>query len=327
MRIERALDLLSKEDIDSAIILKPENIYYLSGFYPTTASALILKPDPLLLISKMDAKAIENCPVETKIYEKFQEEFKNLKGKIGVEKKYTTMHFHEEYLKGRECKNVDFIERMRQVKDGKEVLKIQRAIKIAERAIKEVSNELCDKSEIEIAQKAEAVIRSEAKIAFDTIVASGRNSSVPHHESSKKKIRPKDSVIIDIGANWRHYNSDITRTFCQSPSEEYLDRYDIVKEAQKEGIKEMKVGGKISNVDNAVRRVISEYGLEEHFIHSSGHGIGLEVHEAPRIVKDCDDTFKEGMVVTIEPGVYKGFGIRIEDMVLIKKSPKILTKI
>ncbi|MFQ5887523.1 MAG: M24 family metallopeptidase [Candidatus Hydrothermarchaeales archaeon] len=327
MRIERALDMLLKEDIDSAIILKPENIYYLTGFFPTTSSALILKPEPLLLVSKMDAVAVENCPVETKIFEKLQEEFKNLEGKIGVEKKHTTMHFHEEYLKGRECKNIDFVEKMREVKDEEEAEKIKKAIKIAEKAIREVSKELQDKSEIEAAQKAEYIIRSEAKIAFDTIVASGQNSSIPHYETSKKKIRPKDPVIIDLGANFKHYNSDITRTFCKSPSEEFLDRYDIVKEAQTAGIKEMKVGGKVSSVDDAVRRVLKEYGLEDHFIHSSGHGIGLEVHEPPKIGKEINESFKEGMVVTIEPGVYKGFGIRIEDMVLIKKSPRALTTV
>lgn len=327
MRIDRALDRLSTEEVDSAIILKPENIYYLTGVFPTTASALILRPEPLLLLSKMDAVAVDDCPVETKVFEKLKDEFNDLSGKIGVEKRHTTMYFHEEYLDGIECVNVDFVEKMRMVKDEEEIVKIQRAIKIAEKALMAVSADLEGKSELGIAQKAESVIRSKSKIAFDTIVASGRNSSTPHHETSKKRIRPHDSVIIDLGANWQHYNSDITRTFCPSPREDFLERQDIVGEAQSAGIKEIKVGGKISRVDDAVRSVLSEYGLEEYFIHSSGHGVGLEVHESPRIGKESEGVFEEGMVVSIEPGVYKGFGIRIEDMVLVKKNPKVLTTI
>ncbi|MFQ6136820.1 MAG: M24 family metallopeptidase [Candidatus Hydrothermarchaeales archaeon] len=327
MRVERAMDLLFGDDLDCGIILKPENIYYLTGFFPTTFSALLLKSEPLLLVSKMDAVSIGGCPVEVKVVEKFEGEFERLRGRIGVEKRYTTMHFYERHLRGKDISDLKFIEEMRMVKDREELEKMSKAITIAEAAMKGVSSDLVGRSEIEVAAEAEDALRGEAKPAFDTVVASGKNSSIPHHEPTKKKIEPGDSVIIDMGAKWERYNSDITRTFCSNSSEEFLELYDAVRDAQRAGIREIRGGNEIGNVDIAVRKVLEEYDLDEHFIHSSGHGIGIEVHEAPKIGKESEGVFREGMVVTIEPGVYKGVGVRIEDMVLVKKKAEVLTKI
>jgi Xaa-Pro dipeptidase len=325
MRLKRALGLLDEKGIECGIVLKPENIFYLTDFFPSTTSVLLLKPDPLLLLSKMDSTRIEGLEVEFKVVERFKEELKALKYKmIGVEKEYISLDFYEKYLKGKKIKDLN-IEKMRSVKDDEEVENIKKAIRIAEGVLEEVALE--GKTEKEVATALEYKIREKADTAFDAIVASGRNSSIPHHKPTGRRIRRGDAVVIDIGARFNHYNCDISRTFSLEAGREFNEVYEAVLQAQEAGIAECYEGNKIKEADDAVRGVLREYGLEDSSLHSSGHGVGLEVHEEPRIGEDAKGKFKKGMVVTLEPGIYKDFGVRIEDMVLVGRKPKILTGI
>jgi Xaa-Pro dipeptidase len=130
---------------------------------------------------------------------------------------------------------------------------------------------------------------------------------------------------VDAGAKFKNYNCDVCRTYCQGKTEQFRKIYEAVLEAQKAGISECYPGNKIKKADEAVRKVLRKHGYEEFFLHSSGHGIGLEVHEEPRIKKNAEGIFKKGMVVTIEPGVYKGLGVRMEDVILVDKKPRVLT--
>jgi len=229
------------------------------------------------------------------------------------------MDFYERYLKGKEISDLRFIEDMRKIKDKEEIKRIRKAVKVAEDAIKEIDLE--GKTEREVAASLEYFIKKKAEVAFNAVVASGRNSAIPHHKPSDRRIKPGEPVIIDFGARIDNYNSDLSRTI-SSDSEVYA----AVEEAQRAGVKECFEGNEIKNADLAVREVLRKHGLEEYFLHSSGHGIGLEVHEPPKVSKDVKGRFERGMVVTIEPGVYRDSGIRIEDMVLIGKKPKILSR-
>lgn len=323
-RLERALDAMKEHGLECGIVLKPENIYYLANFYPTAMAALLLKEEPLLIVSKMDSGLAEAAKVEFKAVEKFEAEFNLEYDKIGVEKKYASIEFYEKHLKGKEVHNLEFIEEMRKYKEKEEIKKMKRAARITEEVMKSAADELIGKKERDVAALAEYKIKEKAELAFDAIVAAGENSAVPHHTPGDKKIRARDVVILDMGAQVEHYNADVTRTFCLGSEPEL---YSIALEAQKAAIQECYAGNEVRNADLAAREVLREYGWEEYFLHSTGHGIGLEVHEPPRLTKDAKGRFEKDMVVTVEPGIYKEYGVRIEDMVLVRKRPVLLTKL
>ncbi len=163
------------------------------------------------------------------------------------------------------------------------------------------------------------------KPAFDTIVASGVRSSLPHSTVTSNNL--EFPVVIDWGAVYNNYCSDTTRTIVKN--EKQSEIFEIVLEAQKEAIKVIKPGIKASYVDKVARKVIEDYGYGDNFIHSTGHGLGLEVHEKPFISQNDEIKLQEGMVITVEPGIYikDEFGVRIEDVVFIKKRAVLLNKI
>lgn len=326
-RLEKALDRLSAGDIPVGIVQKPENIFYLTDFYPSSSAILLLSGEPLLLLSQMDGPRLgEVKGVKAKVVEKFEGDLRGLGPKVGVEKVTVSLAFYEKYLKGKEIVDLDFLQKMRSVKDGGEVRAIRRAIRVAEGAMGEVLEavEAGGESERSLAARAEYLIKEKAEVAFEAIVASGRNSSIPHHMPTGRAVRASDAVVIDMGARVGHYNSDITRTHVPPRGEEL---YGIVLEAQKAGIKECYTGNALKNADLAVRRVLGEYGYEEAFLHSTGHGVGLEVHESPRLASDGGGRLDGGTVVTVEPGVYnRRFGVRIEDMVLVGPKPRVLSR-
>lgn len=157
-----------------------------------------------------------------------------------------------------------------------------------------------------------------AKPAFRIIVASGKRAAIPHGFATDKIIRQGDLVVIDFGALYNGYRSDITRTFVVGkPSRRQLRLLGIVKKAQAKAIKVVQAGRRICDVDCAARKYIERQGYGQNFVHSTGHGIGRNVHEVPKISKKNRRKLKVGMVITIEPGIYfKGYGgVRIEDMV------------
>ncbi|MEM3464452.1 MAG: Xaa-Pro peptidase family protein, partial [Candidatus Bathyarchaeia archaeon] len=178
--------------------------------------------------------------------------------------------------------------------------------------------------EYEAAAEIEYAMRKKGSwgTAFDTIVASGVRSAYPHGGCTDKIIREGDLVVVDIGASYRYYRSDMTRTLVAGkPSEKQKRLYEIVKTAQQKAVQTIKAKAKAKNIDTIARKVIEEAGYGEHFVHSLGHGVGLEVHEPPVLGQHSKDRLMKGNVVTVEPGIYiVGFGgIRIEDTVLVKE--------
>ena len=169
-----------------------------------------------------------------------------------------------------------------------------------------------------------------SSVSFDTIVASGIRSSMPHGVASDKIIEYGDVVTLDYGALYNNYCSDMTRTvFVGEPNRDLLKIYDIVKKAQLEGINRVKDGVMASDVDKAARDIIRESGYGDYFGHALGHGVGMEVHEQPGVSKRSDIMLEDGMVITIEPGIYVPNlgGVRIEDMVVVRDDvPEVLTK-
>ncbi len=164
--------------------------------------------------------------------------------------------------------------------------------------------------------------------AFGTIVAFGPNSALPHYRPGDAVI-DKGVLLLDFGAQFKGYASDMTRTiFLGQPPSDFRELYEAVLEAQKRGIEAAKPGVPCKEVDEAARGLLREKGLDKLFVHGLGHGVGLDVHELPRVSYLSEDTLEGGEVITVEPGVYlEGrFGIRIEDMVWVQEEPQVLTK-
>lgn len=319
-RLEKALEALGERNLGCGLVVKPENIYYLTGFYPTAEAILLLREEPLLLVSRMDSRLAEAAGVEYKAVEKIEAELDLGYDRIGVEKDFISLEFYEKHLGGKEVQDLGFIQDMRRRKEKEEIKRMKEAARITLEVMGGIAEEMHGKTERELAALAEYRIKKKARPAFDVIVAAGRNSAVPHHPPGDEKIR--GAVLLDMGAQVEHYNSDVTRTYF---SEGEPELYSIVLEAQRAAVRECFAGNEVRKADLAAREVLREYGCEEYLLHSIGHGIGLEVHEPPRLVRDAEECFEEGMVVTVEPGVYREYGVRIEDMVLVKKRPVLLT--
>ena len=217
------------------------------------------------------------------------------------------------------------IEELRQVKSAQEIAKIRKALEITALAIEFIKDFIRPGvKELEIAAELERFIRYQGAMgsAFDIIVAFGDNSCHPHHLPTTRKLTPNELVLIDVGVDYLGYKSDLTRVFFLGKINSLARRiYEIVLKAQAMAIKKIKPGARASLVDAASRKYIAAKGYGKYFVHSLGHGVGINIHEEPSISSKSEDILKEGMVFTIEPGVYLPgkFGIRIEDMVLVTK--------
>jgi Xaa-Pro aminopeptidase len=218
------------------------------------------------------------------------------------------------------------VEQLRVLKDADEIARIRAAVDLAAdlfpRALASVRPGI---TEIAIAGELELEARKAGAegMSFDTIVASGPRSALPHGRASTQPVPRSGFIILDYGVILAGYCSDMTRTVHVGPvSEEHRRMYEAVKAAQAASIGAVRPGAETGEVDRAGREVLKKAGYEAYFTHSTGHGVGIEVHESPRLAKGQTQTLAPGMVVTIEPGIYipdKG-GVRIEDMVLVTES-------
>lgn len=323
MKINEILSQLNDENIDSMFVYSPENIKYISDFYPSSFAYLIIQDEPILYVNSIDKEsAEEKSQIETRDIVKFTEVKDLLKGNIAVE---NSLDFGlVKYLSDdvSSIKTSEVFYNHRKTKTKEEITKIRNSIGIAENAIKEIdftSTEKYAAASLEF----DMTINGSIKPAFDTIVASGKRSSSPHFETSMNRV--ETPIVVDWGAKYDYYCSDITRTFIETERQDEI--WNIVLEAQKAAIKTIAPGVSCADVDNAARDVITEYGYGEYFIHSTGHGFGLEIHEDPVVSNKVDMLLEENMVITAEPGIYipGEFGVRIEDDVLVKKNSEVLT--
>jgi Xaa-Pro aminopeptidase len=245
--------------------------------------------------------------------------------RLGFESEGVTFRTYEELraaAKGIELVPVGGeVERQRWVKDGEELAALDRAQGATDDAFDAVVGRLREGlTERELAFELEAEMRQAGaeRPAFDTIVAFGEDAAEPHHEPTDRQLSPGDVVKMDFGALVDGYHGDMTRTVAfGEPLAQLRDVHDLVRTAQQAGIEAVRVGATGAEVDAAARSVIEGAGLGEHFTHGVGHGVGLEIHEGPRLRRGSDDVLPVGAVVTVEPGVYlPGVGgVRIEDMV------------
>jgi len=349
-RVNALVRVLRAKNLDAVVFIDKPNIFFFSG--TEYADALIVPSNgekPILLVTygfgDFEAhKEARGCAIRVyrpvyragayrfkKTVDRVLEVLRELKlekSRIAVCKELVNQTFYEELSKKTGLEIVDLTEdvyRLRMVKTADEIEKIKEAVRIAEEALDSVLSNLREGvTEAKLAAEAYYVVwRKGARPAFDFIVAAGRNSASAHHQPGDYKVKRGDLVVIDLGARWKGYCSDITRTVCLGkPSSSQLEIYEAVVEAQKKAISVLKGGVEASFVDKEARKVIEERGYGDCFTHSTGHGIGVEVHEPPRLsVVNKEVKIPPGTVVTVEPGIYHPNigGVRVEDDVLVAK--------
>jgi Xaa-Pro aminopeptidase len=341
-RIRAVRRELNTRKIDCLIVTKAANVTYATGFLGDDSWAAITKGKVYLLTdSRYTEQARAECPdcaivertdLMAEALRKLLEKLKSVKT-VTVEKSLSLAEFGvlKKHVKVRIKPVADIIETIRGCKDGAEIKTIEAAGSIATRALRQTLGYIKPGiAECEAAGMLDFQIRKlGAKNSFETIVAFGPNASRPHHQPGRKKLKRKDTVLIDFGAKYKGYCSDITRCFVIGGREAFYKKvYDVVEQAQGAAIKMIKAGVKMKDVDAAARKVIKDNDLPV-YGHGTGHGLGLEIHESPFLKVQSKGTLKAGMVITIEPGVYipGKLGVRIEDDVLVTEaSCRILTR-
>ncbi len=335
MRIKHLREFLSQNGLDGALIVSSPDLYYFTGSSPVLGGYLVITPDEsLFMVPELEyEEATENSkvPVEKfKSGKELYERFSSFKlRRLGVEGgiSFSLTQSLREKAGVEEFRVIDdAIRDLRVVKTQEEIAVIEAACRIADTAMMVAIEEIsAGKREREIAARMEYVMKMNGaeKVAFDTIIASGPRSALPHGVASDKRIEKGELVVIDEGALYQHYHSDMTRTIVVgSPNEKQREIYEIVLEAQRKGVEAARPGITAKELDSIVRGVIAEYSYGDYFIHSTGHGVGLQIHEWPRVSQQDETVLKPGMVITVEPGIYipKFGGVRIEDTIVITEN-------
>ncbi len=337
-----------RETNSAAMILKDENIYYFSGFYAKDSNSvlLVLEKEVFLLVSFLyfeEAKKVinnENIRIISMKKDRFSEAENIFKDymieSIGFEFSFITHNDFlniSENLKKRNTKIDDIsntIGNLRLIKDQYELNNISKAADIVDNIYRDLIENGSDffrfKSEALLSLELEnKIIKGGGeKKSFDFVVAFNENSSRPHYSPDDVQI-DQGIVLLDYGAKYKNYCSDITRTFFLKNNNKFAKIYDIVLNAQMLAMEKVKEGVSTIEVDAVARNYIKSKGYGDFFGHGLGHGVGLEIHEAPYLSQKSDTVLKENMVVTIEPGIYieGAGGVRIEDMLIVKKDSSI----
>ena len=331
-RGDRLEGLLAERELDRMLVTDLTNVRYLTGFTGTNG-ACVCGPGVRLFLT--DFRYTERAAAEVEGWETLtiaadwlKGIAERLEGRVGFEDDQMSVRLLEK-LKEKLADGVEMVaaggrvEQLRRVKDTEELAKIAEASKLADGVWGwSLERGLAGRGEREVARAAEARIRElGGDPSFPAIVAAGPNGALPHAEPGEREIGRGELVVFDMGAQLDGYCSDGTRTFATGePGEEARAVYEVVREAQQKALEAIRAGVKGEDVDGVARKVIDAAGHGDHFGHGLGHGVGLEVHEAPRLSLRSDDVLAAGEVVTVEPGIYLpgDLGVRIEDLVVVE---------
>lgn len=327
-------------DTGALLVTGPANLRWLTGFTGSNGAALVL-PDTVVLLTdpRYEGRAAVECHgIDVVICRQLVEEAIARAGAAGIDRLY----FESEHVSHRvgtevvaaaatgdvrDCvPTVGLVERERTTKGPAELARLARACAITEAVLDEVlAGGLVGRTEREVARRVEDGLRArEAAVGFPTIVAAGTHGAVPHHEPTTRLIDDGDLVTIDCGARIDGYHADTTRTVAAGSRPSTLgsvdlgDAFDAVAAAQQRGVEAVAVGVRTRDVDRAARDLLVEAGYGDRFVHGTGHGVGLEIHEAPSVSASASDSLAACTPLTVEPGVYVPGcgGVRVEDTVV-----------
>lgn len=322
---------LAERELDRFLVTDLTNVRYLTGFTGTNGACIC---GPGVRVFLTDFRYTERAAAEVEGWEAVTVDAdwlggiaERLQGRVGFEDHQVSVRLLEK-LKEKLPEGVEMVaaggrvEELRRVKDTEELARIEEASKLADEVWRwSLERGLIGRSERDVARAAEARIRElGGDPSFPAIVAAGPNGALPHAEPGPREIGRGELVVFDMGAQLEGYCSDGTRTFATGePGEEAREVYEVVLEAQMAALAAIKAGVKGEDADKVAREVIGEAGHGDRFGHGLGHGVGLEVHEGPRLSLRSDDVLAAGEVVTVEPGIYLPgkLGVRIEDLVIV----------
>jgi Xaa-Pro aminopeptidase len=336
-RIRKLVSSIRRSDFDAVLINHEIDIRYLTQ-YPSHDAWLLVTPREVFYITdsryieevKKSLHGITLVQFERSISEQAAACCRQAQvHRLGVDERHLTVDQHKR-LKAFCNKNISIVEAngcvdgLRAVKEPGELKLMREALRLDLKAYRFIQPFLKPGvTESDVLRRLEVFIRKEGiTFAFDPIIASGPNSAYPHARVTGRKLCHKEPVLIDLGMDYKGYKSDLTRMFfLDTMPASYRDVLSVVRDAQHEAFKVIRPGVRGKDVDAVVRNYLKKHGLAEYFTHSLGHGVGMEVHEAPRLSVNSDAVLQENMVCTVEPGVYfpGKYGIRLEEMVLVTK--------
>ena len=339
-KLQRLRTLLAERDLDGALISNGENRRYLSGFTGSAGYLLISGGDAVLgtdfrYVEQAGAQAPEFRVERLAGAAAWLPDLAAAMGirRIGFESQDVTVYAHAAFRNALEdsdgdgvtlVETSDLVDGLRATKYDDERALLERAIEITDEAMDEVGGSLAPGvTEREVAWEMEKAMRERGAegLAFDTIVAAGPNGALPHHRPSDRAIAEGEPVVIDMGAKYEGYCADLTRTLLiGEPDVMFRKVYGIVLRAQLEAEERVRSGMTGTEADAVARDIISDAGYGDNFGHSLGHGVGLAVHELPWVSPRADEPLEDGMIFTIEPGIYLSDwgGVRIEDIVVLE---------
>jgi len=339
-RADRLRSGFDAAECDALLVTNLTNIRYLTGF-TGSAALLLVAPDGLVFVTDgryrdqaADELAAAGVEADIRIGRTTEAQRELLAkaagglARLGLEAEDVSWaqqrRFDAEWFEAAELvASTGLVEDLRELKDAGEVARIEAACAIADEALAAVRHRLGEgATEAEVALELEWEMRRRGADgpSFETIVASGPNGAQPHHRAGERRIGEGDLVVIDFGALVDGYHSDMTRTLAVGALDGTQQRmFDVVRESQAAGVAAVRAGVEAQAVHEVCRSVIREAGWEEAFLHGTGHGVGLDIHEPPRISTTATGSLADGHVVTVEPGVYLSAhgGVRIEDTVVV----------
>ena len=338
--LNRFEELFKHIDTDCALITSNINRRYFTGMKSSAGVVAVFPEQAYLLIdfryiekaraTVKNAEVIELTklkPQLTELMEKHNAHTMSVESETMTVK---TLNSYRHFFPHIEIDDSDSLStsigRLRMIKDKEEIMCIRKAQEIAEKSLDELMNFIeVGKTEREIALELNRLMfqNGAEDLSFETIVLSGTNTSMPHGVPSDKKIKSGEFLLMDFGAVWNGYHSDMTRTICiGEPDDEMKKVYNIVLEAQLAGLENARAGITGRELDKISRDIIEKAGYGSNFGHSLGHGVGLEIHEKPNASPSYKTVLEAGSVVTVEPGIYiEGkFGVRIEDFVILTEN-------
>lgn len=328
MHIKNILNDMEKDNIQAYLLTQFTNVEYISNYKPTSFAFCVIKENPIIYASQMDMEiANRDSSIEVKQYEKFETMIEELKKEgirnLAIEPSLVYSNY-EKFKDDFKIESKNYVDKQRMIKSSSEIENIKKATQIAQTAFKEL--DVANRKETEDVLAFDLVrlmIENGASgESFDTILVSGSNTSLPHAIPQSKTL--ETPILVDWGAKYNGYCSDNTRTIVYNEKEQEI--FDIVRESHDKAIKAIKPGLKCCEIDKVSRDIIKEYGYGDKFIHSTGHSLGLDIHETPAFNARDDTIIEKGMVITVEPGIYlEGeFGVRLEDTVAIGNNAKII---
>ena len=331
-RADRLVELIAERELDQLFVSDLTNVRYLTGFTGTNGACLVGREQRIFFT---DFRYTERAGHEVaEEWERPEAERElvpqiaaRMSGKVGFEDAKLSVR-QLARLEAAVADDVDFVpagdlvERLRAVKEPEEIERMAAASELADDIFRwALERGLAGRTERDVARACEARIRElGAEPSFPPIIAAGENGAVPHAEPGEREIGSGELVVFDMGVQLDGYCSDGTRTFATGePGDEAREVYDLVLAAQLAALAAIRVGASGKEVDAVAREMIVEAGHGDHFGHGLGHGVGLEVHESPRLATTSEDELRERNAVTVEPGIYLPgrFGVRIEDLVVV----------